>query len=116
AAGPRRCTVVVPPTRAKPIPGLTEASELKSVGLSHSAAQTRTRGPAAPLTTRILRPTHASEAGAVTQSQEIWRAASPLQVPPEARRARMARPVSRTSYGTPHVGGSACSLVSRKTR
>jgi hypothetical protein len=36
----------VPPTRTKPTPGLTEASELKSVGLSHSAAQTRTRGPA----------------------------------------------------------------------
>jgi hypothetical protein len=65
AAGPRRCTVVVPPTRAKPIPGLTEASELKSVGLSHSAAQTRTSGPAGPLTTRLLRPTHESEA-------EIW--------------------------------------------
>jgi hypothetical protein len=49
-AGPRRCTVVRPPTRATPIPGLTEAIELKSVGLSHSAAQIRTSGPVGPLT------------------------------------------------------------------
>jgi hypothetical protein len=52
---------VAPPTRTHPIPGLTEAIELKSVGLSHLAVQTRAKGPAGPLTTSILRPTHHSK-------------------------------------------------------
>ena len=75
---------MVPPIRTKPTPGLTEASELKSVGLSHSAAQTRISGPAGPLTTRLLRPTNESEAefGRSDKAKEIWRAATPLQVPP----------------------------------
>lgn len=67
----------------KPIPGLTEASELKSVGLSHSAAQTLARGPAGPLTTRLVRPTHGSESelGAVTHSE----ASGGRHLPPKHR-------------------------------
>jgi len=48
---------VAPPTRTNPIPGWTEAIELKSAGVSHLAAQTRTKGPHGPLTTSLLRPT-----------------------------------------------------------
>ena len=36
---------MAPPTRTNPIPGLTEAIELKSVGLSHFAVHTRANGP-----------------------------------------------------------------------
>src|SRR6185503_11604848 len=61
-AGPRRCTAVRPPTRTKPIPAFPEAIELKSVGLSHSADQTRTRGPVGPLTLCRWSPTGRSEA------------------------------------------------------
>ena len=61
-AGPRRCTVVRPPIRAKPIPGLTEAIELNSVAPSHSADQIRTSGPVGPLTMCLLSPTPGSEA------------------------------------------------------
>src|ERR1700730_2144022 len=91
-----------PPGRAKPIPGLTEASELKSVGLSHSAAQTRTRGPAAPLTTRMLRPTHASKAEICAERNAAMRYGgrhllSKYQRGP--RRATMYRPESRTDGG-----------------
>src|SRR5581483_7712638 len=56
-SGPRRCTAVAPPTWTNPIPGLTEAIELKTAGLSHLAVHTRANGPAGPLTTSILRPT-----------------------------------------------------------
>ena len=42
---------MTPSDRAKPIPGWIEASELKSVGLSHCADQTWTSGPSGPLTT-----------------------------------------------------------------
>jgi hypothetical protein len=36
---------MAPPTRTNPIPGLTEAIELKSAGLSHFAVHTRAKGP-----------------------------------------------------------------------
>ena len=51
-----------PPIRAKPMPALTEAIELKSVAPSHSADQIRTSGPVGPLTMCLLSPTPGSEA------------------------------------------------------
>jgi hypothetical protein len=60
--GPRTCTVVVPPIRANPKPGVTEASELKPVALSHAAAQIRASGPAGPLRISLCTPIRRSKA------------------------------------------------------
>src|SRR5262249_12848342 len=73
--GPRRCTVVAPPTRTNPIPAWTEAIELKSAGVSHFAAQTRANGPHGPLTTSLLRPTRGSKSNCRRRGRAVTPAA-----------------------------------------
>ena len=74
---------MAPPTRTNAIPGWTEAIELKSAGVSHLAAQTRTKGPHGPLTTSLLRPTRGSKpnfrrrARAAYRREVIHRTATP---------------------------------------
>jgi hypothetical protein len=53
----------VPAIRANAIPGFTFAIELKSIGLSHAAVQTRSSHPVGPLTTSLLKPTRGIQAG-----------------------------------------------------
>jgi len=82
---------VAPPTRTNPIPGWTEAIELKSAGVLHLAAQTRTRGPHGPLTTSLLRPTRGSK-------PKFGR---------RARRLPSAAPVPSDPAGALYVGAKA---------